>query len=164
MNSSTELRAAYSKWLKGALNEGYDPDGIPWSHARLANESGVARATISSILNCEADAQEDKIQRLVKAVGIPVPEIRVTLVSPRPKIDQRAKRPSSRHRFGDRGIGTEAAFTVLDMLIDTFEDMDIEIEYEKAREWLRWLYDEAVEEINHRGEGVTLGRDSEASP
>ncbi len=84
------------------------------------------------------------------------------MVSPRSKIDQCAKRPSSRHRFGDRDIGTEAAFTVLDMLIDTFEDMDIE--YEKAREWLRWLHDEAVEETNHRGEGVTLGRDSEAEP
>ena len=80
MSHHNDLRAVYSQWLRTALTDTGDPDGEPWSQQRLADESGVSRATISSILNKRSDPQDDSIANLARALNVPLPRIRMILM------------------------------------------------------------------------------------
>lgn len=59
---------------------------------------------------------------------------------------------------GEEGVGSEIAYTVLDMRLRVLEEMGVDVDPAKVRGWLKWLYDEAVEELSGRNPGVRLHR------
>lgn len=66
-----QLRAVIAEWLTAAMQA----KGV--TAVDLADQAKVSRPTISEILNKKTDAEDATLDRLAKALDVPLPEIRV---------------------------------------------------------------------------------------
>lgn len=153
VSRSNDLRGEYYQWLRKALEEASDPDGARWSHGRLAALSDVSRATIASILNRRGDAQEDNIEKLAEALGVPLPEIRVTSVPNQAPGQQPVPRASVEWR-GPRNksplVGLENRYSMyLRQIAEWFVETSASVATDDVLDMLGTLHREARNEITN---------------
>lgn len=70
-----QIRELVATWLASAMASRTAPDGARWNQSSLAEASGVSRETIWKILKARADAEDDTLQALARAVGVDLPTV-----------------------------------------------------------------------------------------